>query len=45
VIDVQIERPRQTRLIIAATGEYRPILAGIGALLVLMGLWPRRAAE
>jgi hypothetical protein len=43
VIDVQIDRPRQTRLIIAATGEYRPILAGAGALLVLMGLWPRRA--
>jgi len=43
VIDVQIDRPRQTRLIIAATGEYRPILAGVGALLVLMGLWPRRA--
>lgn len=44
VIDVQLERPRQTRLIIAATGEYRPLLAGLGALLVLMGLWPRRAA-
>ena len=44
VIDVQLERPRQTRLIIAATGEYRPLLAGVGALLVLMGLWPRRAA-
>lgn len=45
VIDVQVQRPRQTRLIIAATGEYRPILAGAGALLVLMGLWPRRAAQ
>lgn len=45
VIDVQLERPRQTRLIIAATGEYRPLLAGGGALLVLMGLWPRRAVE
>ena len=44
VFDVEIERPRQTRLIIAATGEYRPILAGVGALLVLMGLWPRRAS-
>ncbi len=44
VIDVHLERPRQTRLIIAATGEYRPLLAGLGALLVLMGLWPRRAA-
>lgn len=45
VIDVQVERPRQTRLIIAATGEYRPLLAGVGALLVLMGLWPRRAPQ
>ncbi|MBX2850720.1 MAG: hypothetical protein KTR15_03120 [Phycisphaeraceae bacterium] len=45
VIDVQLERPRQTRLIIAATGEYRPILAGAGAVLVLMGLWPRRAPQ
>ena len=45
VIDVHVERPRQTRLIIAATGEYRPILAGVGALLVLMGLWPRRAPQ
>ena len=44
VIDVQLERPRQTRLIVAATGEYRPLLAGFGALLVLMGLWPRRAS-
>lgn len=43
VIDVQIDRPRDTRLILAATGEYRPLLAGFGALLVLMGLWPRRA--
>lgn len=43
VIDVQLERPRETRLILAATGEYRPLLAGVGALLVLMGLWPRRA--
>jgi len=45
VIDVQIDRPRQTRLIVAATGEYQPLLAGIGALLVLMGLWPRRSAS
>ncbi|MEM6259627.1 MAG: hypothetical protein AAF711_05900 [Planctomycetota bacterium] len=44
VVDVQLERPRETRLILAATGEYRPILLGAGALLVLMGLWPRRAA-
>lgn len=45
VIDVHMERPRRTRLIIAATGEYRPLLAGIGAVLVLMGLWPRRAPQ
>ena len=45
VIDVQIDRPRRTRLIIAATGEYRPLLAGVGALLVLLGLWPRRAVQ
>lgn len=44
-LDVQIDRPRRTRLIIAATGEYRPILAGAGALLVLLGLWPRRAVQ
>lgn len=42
---VQIDRPRRTRLIIAATGEYQPLLAGVGALLVLLGLWPRRAAQ
>ena len=45
VFDIEVERPRQTRLIIAATGEYQPILAGVGALLVLMGLWPRRATQ
>ena len=45
VIDVQIDRPRQTRLIIAATGQYQPLLAGAGALLVLLGLWPRRAVQ
>ncbi|MGB0767123.1 MAG: hypothetical protein ACPGYV_05390 [Phycisphaeraceae bacterium] len=44
VVEVAIDRPRQTRLIAAATGEYQPLLAGFGALLVLMGLWPRRAA-
>lgn len=44
-LDVQIERPRRTRLIIAATGEYQPLLAGAGALLVLLGLWPRRASQ
>lgn len=43
-IDVEIERPKQTRLILAATGEYRPYVAGFGALLLLVGLWPRRAA-
>lgn len=45
VIDVQIDRPRQTRLIAAATGQYQPLLAGGGALLVLLGLWPRRASQ
>lgn len=45
VVDVQIDRPRQTRLIIAATGQYQPLLAGAGALLVLLGLWPRRAVQ
>lgn len=44
-LDVPIDRPRRTRLMIAATGEYRPVLAGAGALLVLLGLWPRRAVE
>lgn len=44
-LDVEIDRPRRTRLIIAATGEYQPLLAGVGALLVLFGLWPRRATQ
>lgn len=43
-IEVQFDRPRQTRLISAATGEHRPWVAGFGALMLLMGLWPRRAA-
>lgn len=40
-IDVEIERPKQTRIITAATGEHRPWVAGFGALLLLCGLWPR----
>ncbi|MEM9416645.1 MAG: hypothetical protein AAGA29_14385 [Planctomycetota bacterium] len=36
------ERPRQTRLLTYATGEHRPWVAGVGALLILLGLWPRR---
>lgn len=40
---VEFDRPRQTRLIVAATGEHRPLVAGFGALLVMLGLWPRRA--
>ncbi|XAL99757.1 hypothetical protein OT109_19525 [Phycisphaeraceae bacterium D3-23] len=35
-------RPRQTRLLTYATGEHRPWVAGFGALLILLGLWPRR---
>lgn len=41
--EAEIERPRQTRLVATALGEHRPWLAGGGALLILMGLWPRRA--
>lgn len=37
-------RPRQTRLLSYATGENRPWLAGFGALMLLLGLWPRRQA-
>lgn len=44
-IQVDIERPKQTRLISAVTGEYRPYVAGFGALLLLVGLWPRRAED
>ena len=43
-IEVEIDRPRPTRIVLAATGENRPWVAGGGALLLLMGLWPRRAA-
>lgn len=39
---VEIERPRDTRLIRTATGEYRPFVAGFGALVLLFGVWPRR---
>lgn len=41
--EIETEKPRQTRLVAAATGEHRPWVAGFGALLLLMGLWPRRA--
>lgn len=43
-IEVELERPRQTRLIQAVMGENRPWVAGFGALLLMMGLWPRRAS-
>ncbi len=43
--EVELERPRETRLIQAATGENRPWVAGFGALLLMLGLWPRRAAQ
>ena len=39
---VEIQRPRDTRLIRTATGEYRPFVAGFGALVLLLGVWPRR---
>jgi len=42
-LDIQVERPRRTRLVEAATGEFRPVMAGAGGLLLMMGLWPRRA--
>lgn len=42
--EIELERPRRTRLVAAATGEHRPWVMGFGALLLLMGLWPRRAA-
>lgn len=41
---VPAARPRQTRLLAYATGEHRPWVAGFGALMLLMGLWPRRQA-
>ena len=43
--EVEIERPRHTRIVEGATGEHRPWVAGGGALLLLMGLWPRRAPQ
>ncbi|MFI4861235.1 MAG: hypothetical protein ACIAXF_11195 [Phycisphaerales bacterium JB063] len=39
------QRPRQTRLLTYATGEHRPWVAGFGALLILLGLWPRRTGK
>jgi len=42
---IELERPRQTRLVVAATGEHRPWVAGFGALLLLIGLWPRKAGR
>lgn len=42
-LSVDVPRPRDTRLIRTATGEYRPYVAGFGALVLLVGLWPRRA--
>lgn len=42
VTDVELDRPRRTRLVTAATGEHRPFVMGFGALLLMMGLWPRR---
>ena len=37
-------RPRRTRLLTYATGEHRPWVAGFGALMLMLGLWPRRTA-
>lgn len=39
---VAIERPRDTRLIRAVTGDNRIWVAAFGALLLIVGLWPRR---
>lgn len=41
-ITVELDRPRRTRLVVLSTGEHRPWVAGFGALMLLMGLWPRR---
>jgi len=38
-----VARPRQTRLVSTVMGENRPWVAGVGALLLLLGLWPRNA--
>jgi len=43
-IEVNIERPRATRIVQAATGENRPWVAGGGAMLLMLGLWPRRTS-
>lgn len=45
VVEIELERPRRTRLVQAVMGENRPWVAGFGALLLMLGLWPRRAAE
>jgi hypothetical protein len=37
-----IVRPRETRLIRAVTGDNRIWVAAFGALLLIVGLWPRR---
>lgn len=39
------QRPRQTRLLTYATGEHRPWVAGFGALMLMLGLWPRRGPQ
>ncbi|MEM1354127.1 MAG: hypothetical protein AAGH88_04505 [Planctomycetota bacterium] len=41
-VAVELERPRDTRLIRTVTGEYRPFVSGFGAFVLLVGLWPRR---
>jgi len=43
--DVDIERPKKTKVLGYVTGEMRPYVAGFGALLLLVGLWPRRGVE
>ncbi|MFN3167424.1 MAG: hypothetical protein ACE37H_10210 [Phycisphaeraceae bacterium] len=42
--DADIERPKQTKVLGYVTGETRPYVAGFGALLLLVGLWPRRTS-
>jgi hypothetical protein len=44
-IDVDIERPKKTKVLGYVTGEMRPYVASFGALLLLVGLWPRRVAS
>lgn len=41
-VAVELERPRRTRIVALSTGEHRPWVAGFGALMLMMGLWPRR---